>query len=189
MSKKKKSKKDKSRTKTNKNKYFQIFIVALFLCIAAFFIYNNFLTESDEGNENTVLQNKSALTFTKEGELTFITKDGKFISQIDIEIAEDDQSRGQGLMYRYKMAETQGMLFIFPSETRQSFWMRNTPLSLDMIFVNKNNEIVTIHKNTEPFKEISYPSTAPAIYVIEVNAGYTDKHGIDEGDKITWRRI
>jgi uncharacterized membrane protein (UPF0127 family) len=87
------------------------------------------------------------------------------------------------------MREDRGMFFIFPNERRQSFWMRNTQLALDMFFVNSKNEIVTIHKNTTPFSDQSYASTAPAIYVIEVVAGFTDKYNIREGDKIVWRRI
>lgn len=79
--------------------------------------------------------------------------------------------------------------FIFTNEEPQSFWMQHTPLSLDMIFVNKENEIVKIHKNTTPFSEQSYPSGRPAKYVVEVNAGYTDKFQIEEGDKIVWRRL
>ena len=126
--------------------------------------------------------------FTKEGELTFNSKDSKYISMIDIEIAEDDRERSQGLMFRKGMRENQGMLFIFAREEFQSFWMRNTEISLDIIFVNSKEDIVTIHKNTETFSDNSYPSTKPAIYVVEVVAGYTSKYGIEVGDKIVWRR-
>ncbi|MBL1214428.1 MAG: DUF192 domain-containing protein [Ignavibacteriae bacterium] len=126
--------------------------------------------------------------FTKEGELTFNTKRSEYISSIDIEIAEDDRGRTQGLMFRKEMKENQGMLFIFTREEYQSFWMRNTEISLDIIFVNSNEEIVTIHKNTETFSDNSYPSTKPAIYVVEVVGGYTSKFGINVGDKIVWRR-
>ena len=80
------------------------------------------------------------------------------------------------------------MLFIFSRQEYQSFWMRNTAISLDIIFVNSNNEIVTIHKNTNTFSDKSYPSTKPAIFVVEVIAGFTDKYGINVGDKIVWRR-
>jgi len=93
-------------------------------------------------------------------------------------------------MYRNKMKETNGMLFIFPYETIQSFWMRNTIIYLDMLFINKDMEIVTIRKNAIPFKDnVSYTSTKPAMYVLEVVGGYTDKFDIQEGDKIVWRRL
>jgi len=92
-------------------------------------------------------------------------------------------------MYRDKLAENQGMLFVFEGEEDRSFWMKNTVLSLDMIFVNGKNQIVTIHKNTTPYSEQSYASTNPSQYVVEVNAGYTDKHKISVGDHITWSRF
>jgi hypothetical protein len=89
-------------------------------------------------------------------------------------------------MKRKNMEDNQGMLFIFPLERLQSFWMINTFLSLDIVFVNSRNEIVTIHKNTTPLLDRSYPSSDPAIYVVEVVAGFTVKHNISEGDKISW---
>jgi uncharacterized protein len=126
--------------------------------------------------------------FEKEGELTFNTSNSKYIISLEIEIAEDNIERSKGLMFRKDMNENQGMLFIFSRQEFQSFWMRNTAISLDIIFVNSNNEIVTIHKNTNTFSDESYPSTKPAIYVVEVIAGFTSKYGIKVGDKIVWRR-
>ena len=86
------------------------------------------------------------------------------------------------------MKENHGMLFIFPYEAEQSFWMKNTVIALDMIFVNSKLEIVKIHHNTTPFSEQSYSSGKPAEYVVEVNAGYSNRMGIKEGDKIIWTR-
>ena len=125
-------------------------------------------------------------TFTKEGELTFYTEDNKQLATIDIEIADTDFDRQLGLMKRKSMEEKQGMLFIFPVERMQSFWMRNTLIPLDMIFVNSQKKIVTILKNTKTLSDQSYPSSEPAQYVIEVDAGFTDKYNINEGDKISW---
>ena len=130
-----------------------------------------------------------AYDFIKQGEMRFLTAKQEFISAIDIELAQDDLKRQQGLMYRDKMAENQGMLFVFEDEDTRSFWMKNTVLSLDMIFVNGHNEMVTIHKNTTPYSEQSYSSTKPAKYVVEVNAGYTDRHKIAVGDHIAWTRF
>jgi uncharacterized membrane protein (UPF0127 family) len=107
-------------------------------------------------------------------------------TKIDIQIANNDFDRELGLMFRKQMDENKGMLFIFPEEARQSFWMRNTLISLDMIFVNALNKIVTIHRNTQTLSDQSYPSTAPAKYVLEVNGGYCTKHDIKEGDKINF---
>ena len=69
-----------------------------------------------------------------------------------------------------------------------SFWMANTPLPLDIIYVNAAREVVTIQRNTVPYSEESVPSTRPATYVVEVNAGYADRHGIAEGDRVQWSR-
>ena len=66
--------------------------------------------------------------------------------------------------------------------------MRNTLISLDMIFVNKDKKIVTIQKNTNVLSSQSYPSTEPSMYVVEVVGGFTEKHNIDAGDKINWMR-
>jgi uncharacterized membrane protein (UPF0127 family) len=124
--------------------------------------------------------------FKKDGELTFTDSLNNTKTKIDIQIANSDFDRELGLMFRKQMEENKGMLFIFPEEARQSFWMRNTLISLDMIFVNALNKIVTIHRNTQTLSDQSYPSTAPAKYVIEVNGGYCLKHNIKEGDKINF---
>jgi len=87
------------------------------------------------------------------------------------------------------MEEKQGMLFVFPADAMQSFWMRNTLISLDMIFINSSKEIVTIQKNTKVLSDQSYPSSAPAKFVLEVNRGFTDKYKIVVGDKINWTVI
>ena len=134
----------------------------------------------NENNEETYYN------FKKGGELTFTDSIGNFLAKIDIEIADNNYERQLGLMNRISMEENQGMLFIFPTERYQSFWMLNTLFSLDILFINSNKEIVTIHKNTTPTSQQSYPSSKPAIYVVEVVAGYTDKFNINEGDRIHW---
>jgi len=131
----------------------------------------------------------TAYMFKKQGELRFLTPKQDFIAGIDIELAQDDSQRQLGLMYRDTLADNQGMLFLFDSEEVRSFWMKNTILSLDMVFVNARNEIVTIHKYTTPYSEESYQSTKPAKYVLEVNAGFTDERKISVGDRISWSRF
>ena len=82
------------------------------------------------------------------------------------------------------MGQNEGMLFIFDEERPLSFWMANTPLSLDIMYVNSDSTIVRIYSNTTPFSEATLPSDAPAIYVVETNAGYAVANGITEGMKI-----
>jgi uncharacterized protein len=138
--------------------------------------------------ENHASASTDSPVFKKQGELTFTKGEDKPIVSIDIEIADDDAKREVGLMGRPVMEERQGMLFIFEEEWLASFWMRNTILSLDMIFINKQGKIVTIHKNTTPFSDNSYTATAMTLFVLEVNAGFTDRYGIKEGDMVSWKR-
>jgi uncharacterized membrane protein (UPF0127 family) len=131
-------------------------------------------------------ENNNYYSFTKEGELTFYDSSNVKKVTIDIEVAATDYERQLGLMNREGMGDKQGMLFIFPVEEYQSFWMRNCLFSQDMIFVNADKKIVTIHKNTKVLSDQSYPSSVPAQYVVEVNAGFTDRYNIKEGDKVSW---
>ncbi|MDD2636241.1 MAG: DUF192 domain-containing protein [Bacteroidales bacterium] len=125
--------------------------------------------------------------FRNDGELVFIDNlSGDQILHIEIEIASTDFERALGLMYRQKMDENQGMLFLFPREQEQSFYMRNTLIPLDIIYVNSKMQVVDIYKNTNPLDDTSLPSVAPAQYVIEINAGLCEKHGIEVGNKIVF---
>ncbi len=89
-----------------------------------------------------------------------------------------------GLMDVRDLPQDRGMLFIFEREAPLTFWMANTPLSLDIIYVNKNKEIVTIHTNTPPLSEQNFDSSSDAMYAIEVNAGYCLRYDIREGLKV-----
>jgi uncharacterized membrane protein (UPF0127 family) len=126
--------------------------------------------------------------FKKQGECTIINRNDKPIVSIDIEIADDDSKREVGMMGRSAMEERQGMLFVLEEEQVAAFWMKNCILPLDMIFINKLGEIVTICKNTTPFSEQAYSATALTLFVLEVNAGFADKYGIKEGDRMSWKR-
>ena len=130
------------------------------------------------------------LEFKKEGHLTFIDQEGALtLATIDVEIAEDERTRALGLMHRYSMNEDQGMLFIMDSEAEQSFWMKDTYIPLDILFVNSQMEIVKIQKRTQPFSQQSIPSVEPAKYVVEVVAGFCSRHNINEGNRIEYQRI
>lgn len=131
--------------------------------------------------------------FVREGTLTFYSPSESDTTAVDtvtieIEIADDPDSRTVGMMYRKTMRPDRGMLFVFDELRIQSFWMQNTPLSLDMIFVGADSTIVTIYEHTQPYSRQSHTSTAPAQHVIEVVAGFCEKHGIEVGDRISWQR-
>lgn len=126
--------------------------------------------------------------FQKEGELYFQSAaGGKAISKIDIEKADTELDQQMGLMFRKSMPEDQGMLFLFDASEPRSFWMHNTYIPLDIMFVDENGVITTIHENAKTLNDASLPSNGPAKYVVEVNGGYVQRHGIKVGDKISWQ--
>ncbi len=142
--------------------------------------------------DNTNSESKSLtkeITFTNEGELSLLKAEtDSIIAKLDIEIADDEYSTQTGLMYRHSMAENQGMLFVFNDSRQRSFYMRNTEIPLDIIYFNSEKEIISIQKNAKPFDETSLPSDAASQYVLEVNAGLSDKWKIEKGDKFQFTK-
>lgn len=127
---------------------------------------------------------KKAPQFRKDGELIFKkSDDSTFQKKIDYELADEEWEIRQGLMYRIEMGENEGMVFKMPTEKKQSFWMKNTSIPLDIIYLNANKEIVSIQKYTSPHSEQQLPSESPAQYVVEVNAGFSDTYNLKKGDK------
>jgi len=180
--------KSKSRTeKNNRSNLYKALVAIVLLAFIVLMLSDLFTPEPKPVNKQNTSKAEE-YKFTKHGELSFQSADGNYIDTMDLEFADNDHERAQGLMFRTEMAENQGMLFIFPSEARQSFYMKNTVIPLDMIFINSKLEIVTIHKNTKPYDLNSYASTAPAQYVLETIAGYTEKHNINVGDKVIFRK-
>jgi uncharacterized membrane protein (UPF0127 family) len=97
---------------------------------------------------------------------------------VKVEVAADGNSRTRGLMWRKQLAEGEGMLFIFPDENVRSFWMRNTLIPLDMVFINRSLKIVGIVERAEPQSLLSRGVPRPAVYVLEVPGGWTQKIGV-----------
>lgn len=141
-----------------------------------------------ENNRPHPVQQPADIPFRTDGSLDFVRDDGSVATTIAIEIAETDSARVRGLMQRSSLPPQSGMLFIFEEEEMQGFWMANTPLALDIIYVAADSTIVSIAKYTRPFSPESIPSRRPAQFVVEVTAGFTDRHGIVEGDRIRWER-
>lgn len=126
--------------------------------------------------------------FKKEGELWLTKAEGDTIRQLDIEIADIESERTIGLMHRWSMPDTQGMLFIFEEEEPRSFWMHNTLIGLDIIYIKADGTIESIAKYCVPKSDKSIPSKGPAMYVLEVQEGFSDIYGLVPGDKITFQR-
>lgn len=104
--------------------------------------------------------------------------------RIVVEVANTPEKRSLGLMFRKDLPASHGMLFIFPHEEPLAFWMKNTPLPLDIVFINAARTVVNIVADTIPFSEKPLPSTAPAQFVLEVHAGFCQKHGITAGAQV-----
>ena len=105
-----------------------------------------------------------------------------------VEIAADDQTRARGLMFRDHLADDRGMFFIFRREEPRSFWMMNTRIPLDIIYLDRDLRVVSIVENARPCRRTpcpSYPSRGPAQFVLEVNAGQAAALGLTPGDRVT----
>ncbi len=105
-----------------------------------------------------------------------------------VEIADTSEKQALGLMFRDSMPADQGMIFIFPNEAPRSFWMKNTRIALDIMYFDKDLRLVSISADTQPCRVSrcpSYPSIAPAMYVLELNAGTASELGVGLGDRLT----
>ncbi len=102
----------------------------------------------------------------------------------EVEIAATPEKREVGLMYRRELPANHGMLFIFPAEKVNSFWMKNTPIPLDMIFISRERKIVGIVHDTVPFSLDGRSVTVPSQYVLEINGGLSRRYGFKAGDPV-----
>jgi len=108
-------------------------------------------------------------------------------SCFSVELALTPEQRALGLMHRESMDVGSGMLFVYDQEAIYSFWMKNTLITLDIIWINEDNEIVFISKNTQPCQSDSCPTINPgkeAMYVLEINGGLSERLGFAEGDEV-----
>lgn len=104
--------------------------------------------------------------------------------KFDVEVADTDEQRARGLMFRKEMAQQNGMLFFFRENQKVIMWMKNTFIPLDIIFIDQKGVIVHIAKSTVPHSLDYISSYQPVISAFEVNAGVTDRFGIRIGDII-----
>lgn len=127
------------------------------------------------------------ITFTKEGELSVFKQDSLLVN-LDIEFAENDYERETGLMHRESMALKQGMLFVQEEMRVQNFYMKNTQIPLDLVFINDDLKIVSFQENAKPFDETSLSSQVPAKYILEINAGLSEQWLLEVGDSISFHK-
>jgi uncharacterized membrane protein (UPF0127 family) len=111
------------------------------------------------------------------------TKSG--VQVFSVEIADTEAAREKGLMFRKSLPPGQGMLFDFHREAPVGFWMKNTYIPLDMIFIRANGRIANIAENAKPLSEAVIPSDGPVLAVLEVAGGTARKLGIVPGDRVS----
>lgn len=119
--------------------------------------------------------------------LQIVTGGGKTL-RFKVEVVDTEASRERGLMYRMSLPRDRGMLFDFKQPQEQvSFWMKNTFIPLDIIFISPDGQIINIAKQAKPFDETPLPSAGPVLGVLEINGGEADQLGIGPGDKVRQR--
>ncbi|MBI2065143.1 MAG: DUF192 domain-containing protein [Candidatus Yanofskybacteria bacterium] len=149
------------------------FILILFLTITGLLVFSYFNPWNGIPSINQFpKQNQSILSING--------------TNIKVEIADEPNEQSQGLSGRESLANDSGMLFVFPQPIITGFWMKDMKFSLDLIWIDERGKIIEITKNISP---VTYPETflppSPIKYVLEVNAGWSDKNNIKIGDKIT----
>ncbi len=133
-----------------------------------------------------ILVTASISAQAQDNELTLRTATGEY--RFNVEVVDTPESRAQGLMFRTELADDAGMLFDFKEEREVSFWMQNTLIPLDMIFVGTDGIIDTIHVNARPQDPTSIPSEVPVQFVLEIPGGRSVEIGLKPGDVMVHER-
>ena len=105
----------------------------------------------------------------------------------NVQLAQNNIERTKGLMFKKSLEQSKGMLFLFKKEAKHSFWMKNTLISLDIIWISKDNKVVFISENNQPCKWNDCPSIKPTVdakYVLELNSGIVQKIGLKLADEL-----
>ena len=123
---------------------------------------------------------------TDEGTVRIRRPSGEVVARFTVEVADTEEKREKGLMGRRSLKPNEGMFFIMEEEEVQSFWMFDTYLSLDIIFIDSLKEVVYIAKELEPESQDPVNSKAPSLYALEVLGGRSEALGVSVGDKVEW---
>lgn len=147
----------------------RIFINLLFLVILKAFLLCNCASAADR-----------TITFYTEGKQT--------LCSFRAELAVTPEEHERGLMYRKSLAPDAAMLFVFQEDDPRFFWMKNTYIPLDMVFINSGLKVTGIYRSAKPLDETTVTSWSPAMYVLEINAGKADKCNIRLGSKVKFKK-
>ena len=157
----------------------------------------------DETKAHTTPKSESVASMQKESEQTGKRKNWqkpqlemgsiqivgrKYAPTFSVELAQSETERNRGLMFRRKMADEAGMLFFMPGDSDWAFYMRNTYISLDMIFIDRDWRVVGVQANVPPLTEALRRTGKPCRYVLELNAHEAGKHGINAGTQLQFER-
>jgi len=110
-------------------------------------------------------------------------------ARVDVEVVSNDEDRARGLMFRRQLRPDAGMLFVYQFEDNHAFWMKNTYIPLDMIFIGANMRVVGLARKTRPLTLQRIRVEMPSMFILEVNAGYAAAHGICEGTHVGFEGI
>ena len=167
--------------KRNRRSLYTAGAILLSVVVLLLFIDPPFFRESTERPVSHELP-----PLRKDARVTFLAADfQKVKAEIDVQIADFENERLQGMMFRKSLGENEGMLFIFERSEPRSFWMKNTFLSLDILYADENGTIISIHHRTEPLSTAPIRSGGDAMYVVETRGGFCGKYDIVDGDLIS----
>ncbi len=156
-------------------------VLSLFLILVLTTVFTGC---SDTSNKRVVTTD---IPFRPDGMLDFIGPDGAIVARLAIEVAASDSAQARGLMDRRSLPARGGMLFVDSAPSQREFWMRSTPLPLDIIFIRDDSTIANIVKRTTPYSDERINSEGVAQYVLEVRAGFTDQYAISDTLRVTWQ--
>jgi uncharacterized membrane protein (UPF0127 family) len=152
-------------------------LLLLTIALTSFCTNENAQKDSKKTNKGRTIDIISTLSFLDESNNSKAT--------IKIAVAQTEQQRNLGLMDVAQLGADEGMIFLFEKAQPLSFWMANTPLPLDIFFVDEDSVIIRVHKNTQPYSNSQYGTEGQkARYVVETNAGFSITFDIKEGDRI-----
>ena len=137
-------------------------------------------------SSNGACEETPGITYRTDGQLTFFRADSTEIKEIAVEVVDTDSTRARGLMARKCIPDDWGMLFVFPEERSQAFYMANTPRALDIMYFAADSTFINAAKYTTPNSLDRVFSDGGAQFVVEMPAGFVDRHGLAPGDNINW---
>lgn len=160
--------------------------VIRFACVAG--LVASALLVTSCGGEDDASRVSTDIPFRADGVVEFLRPDSTLVTRIAVEIARSDSARARGLMQRRRLPSRGGMLFVDEEPQEQRFWMENTPIPLDMIFIDAHGRVLNVER-ARPFSRENVVSAGPALYNIEVRAGFAERHGITEGVLMRWWEV